>query len=620
MITRRHFLKTASIATAALTVPTTHSLAKGKKTAQQPNILWIIAEDASPHIGCYGETAIITPNLDALADEGIRFENAFVTCPVCSPCRSALVTGIYQTTLGAHNHRSQTDSGKGKASPQYYDSFKLPDKVPMISDIFRKNGYYTTNGAYSASGKYGIGKTDYNFINPTPPYDGTDWRDCPEDKPFFAQIQLHGGKARNDTSSDNIKDFTLPPYYPDHKIMHDDWVTYLNSWRKQDRQVGDIVEKLKQAGKLDNTVIFFLTDHGISHIRGKQFLYDEGIRVPLIIRFPDGRLAKTVRDDLTIQIDLAPTSLALAGIEIPKHFQGHDIFAKESRPREFIISGRDRCDETLDIIRCVRSQQYKYIRNFMSYRPHTQPNQYKDAKQIVITMKQLHKEGKLNELQSRIFNPTRPTEELYDLKSDPFEINNLAADTKYAKKLEEMRKTLCRWMAETKDMGLICEPIIEDLGKKYGNKYNILQDNKYADLTTQLIKTIEAGEKKDLKTLRKALETGSAFEQYWAATWLGVNKDSQSEPALKEMAKSEISALRIASLLALHKIAPKNKYLEKLTTEINNPNAIVGMYAMNAIEQTEVLNKTTEKVADIALKSDYNFTKRYATRLKSKFK
>ncbi|MBN1766259.1 MAG: sulfatase [Sedimentisphaerales bacterium] len=314
-----------------------------------------MAEDASPHIGCYGETAIDTPNLDALAEQGIRFENAFVTSPVCSPCRSALVTGIYQTTLGAHNHRSQTDSGKGKARPQYYDSFKLPDTVPLISDIFRKAGYYTTNGAYSASGEYGVGKTDYNFISPTPPYDGTDWRDCPEDKPFFAQIQLPGGKDRNDTSSDHIKDFTLPPHYPDHQVIRDDWKTYLNSWRKQDRQVGDIVKELKQVGKFDNTVIFFLTDHGISHIRGKQFLYDEGIQVPLIIRFPDGHMAKTVRNDLVLHIDLAPTSLALAGIEIPEHFQGHDIFDKSIAPRDFIVSARDRCDETIDIIRCLRT-------------------------------------------------------------------------------------------------------------------------------------------------------------------------------------------------------------------------------------------------------------------------
>ena len=621
MITRRSFLKTTGFTTAALLCQTACSAPLAEKPRKQPNILWIFAEDASAHIGCYGETAIKTPNLDNLAAEGIKFDNAFVTCPVCSPCRSAFVTGIYQTTLGAHNHRSQSDTGKAKAGPQYYKSFELPQAVPMISDLFHKVGYYTTNGKYrSGPGKLSPGKTDYNFINPTPPYDGTDWKDCPGDKPFFSQIQLGGGKSRGDKSSNNIKEFTLPPYYPDHKVMRDDWQTYLNSWRKQDREVGEIVQKLKDAGKLNNTVIFFLTDHGISHIRGKQFLYEEGIRVPLIIRFPDGRLANTVRNDLTLHIDLAPTSLALAGIEIPKHFQGHDIFAKKLTPRDYIISARDRCDETIEIIRCVRTRRYKYIRNFLSYRPHTQPSQYKDGKKILQTMKNLHKQGKLNELQDRIFNPTRPTEELYDLKSDPFETRNLAADPQYAKRLAELRKTLYDWMIETKDLGLIPEPILEDLGKKYKNKYNILQDKQFANLNSQIIQTIEAGEKKDIKTLRNLLETGNNCQQYWAATWLGVNKDKVSTPALKKIATSETPALRIASLLALHRIKLSDEYIKSLTNEINHPNMIVGMFAMNAIEQTEVLNKTTENAADIALKSPYNFTERYANRLKSKFK
>jgi len=620
MITRRNFMKTTGFTTAALLCQTVCSAPIAENYLQRPNILWIFAEDASAHIGCYGETAIKTPNLDKLAEQGVRFENAFVTCPVCSPCRSAFVTGIYQTTLGAHNHRSQHDSGKGRTGPEYFDSFKLPEAVPMISDIFAKAGYYTTNGKYKSDlAKLTSGKTDYNFINPTPPYDGIDWRDCPKDKPFFSQIQLGGGKSRGDKSSNNIKDFTLPPYYPDHKVMRDDWKTYLNSWLKQDREVGEIVQELKDAGKLDNTVIFFLTDHGISHIRGKQFLYEEGIRVPLIIRFPDGRLANTVRDDLTIHIDLAPTSLALAGIEIPDHFQGHDIFAKKLTPRDFIVSARDRCDETIEIIRCIRTSQYKYIRNFLSYRPHAQPNQYKDGKKISSTMKKLHKEGKLNELQARIFNPTRPTEELYDIRSDPHETNNLATDLKHAKQLAELRGILYNWMIETKDLGLIPEPIAEDLGKKYQNKHNILQAKENNNLTTELIKTIEAGENKDLKTLRKLIETGNNSQKYWAATWLGVNKDKKSIPALIKLTTSETPALRVASLLALHKIKPKDEYLKGLTNEINNPNMIVGMYAMNAIEQTEVLNKTTENAADIGLKSSYNFTERYAARLKAKF-
>ena len=146
MTTRRDFLKAVSLSTAGLALSTHRSIAETKQN-QKPNILWILAEDASPHIGCYGESAIDTPNLDVLAENGVRFENAFVTCPVCSPSRSALVTGLYQTTLGAHNHRSQRASGKGSTRASYHDSFRLPDGVPLISDLFREAGYYTCNGS-----------------------------------------------------------------------------------------------------------------------------------------------------------------------------------------------------------------------------------------------------------------------------------------------------------------------------------------------------------------------------------------------------------------------------------------------------------------------------------------
>lgn len=619
MITRRHFMNIASMSVAALPFAAGCCLGKTKRASQRLNILWILAEDASPHIGCYGETSIKTPHLDRLASEGVRFDNAFVTCPVCSPARSAFVTGLYQTTLGTHNHRSQRDSGKGGTGPEYFDGFKLPDTVPMISDIFAKAGYYTTNGKYkSGEAKLTPGKTDYNFINPTLPYHGTDWRDCPQDRPFFSQIQLGGGKSRGDRSTHNIREFELPPYYPDHAVIREDWQTYLNSWLKQDREVGEIVKALRDAGRLDNTVIFFLTDHGISHLRGKQFLYEEGIRVPLIVRFPNQRLAGTVRQDLSLQIDLAPTSLALAGLDIPAHLQGHDLFAKDLAPRDFVVSARDRCDETIEILRCVRTPRYKYIRNFLSYLPHAQPNQYKDGKKISSAMKKLNREGKLNELQARVFNPTRPKEELYDLKSDPYETRNLAADPGYARQLSRLRRTAYDWMVKTGDLGLIPEPIAEDLGRQYGNKHRILKANENKTLIRTLIDTMDAGEDRDFEALHKALRTGNDCQKYWAATWLGVHQHRRAVPQLKRLSKHRTAALRVASLLALHRIDPSDDHLKKLTSEIAHPNVIVGLYAMNAIEQTGVLDETTERAADIALQSDYEFTNRYGKRLKTK--
>lgn len=615
MITRRSFLKTAGVAMSALAWGRTESFSAHEQN-RRPNILWILAEDASPHIGCYGETAIHTPNLDALAAEGVRFDNAFVTCPVCSPSRSALATGVYQTTLGAHNHRSQRQKGKGGGNTHYYDSYRLPNTVPMISDLFREAGYYTCNG--SGPSTKGNGKTDYNFINTSPPYDGANWRARPKDRPFFAQIQLTGGKKRQRPENGHIGEFSLPPYYPDHTVLRDDWSTYLNSWLNQDREVGQIMRDLRDAGVINNTVIFFLTDHGISHIRGKQFLYEEGLRVPLIVRFPNGLMVGIVRSDLVLHIDLAPTSLALAGIPIPDHLQGNDVFAKEYKVREFVVCARDRCDETIDIVRCVRTKTFKYIRNFMSYRPHAQENQYKDGKQIMKTMRQLHAEKKLNQLQDRVFLPTRPPEELYDLQKDPNETVNLAEHEDYAAQLVKLRKTLYDWMVETRDMGLIPEPILEDLGRKHGNKSNVFQDEKNAGLIRGIIDVIEAGEKKDFNTLRKFLVSGCPSEKYWSATWLGHHCDAKADASLTTLATDKVPVLRIAALLAFCKLGQEEEYLPLLIREIDNPNLIVGMYAMNAIEQTAILNEMVSNAAETACNSKYEFTRRYGRRLRSK--
>ena len=272
----------------AAAAPTTVVVASGarqqrERSENRPNVLWIVVEDASPHIGCYGETTIATPHIDRLAEHGVRFPSAIVTCPVCSPSRSAMVTGMYQTTLGAHNHRSQRSSGKGGGNLSYYDSYRLP--VTSVPKLFREAGYHVTN-----SGLNKAGKTDYNFVAPDL-YDPGDWTDRKPGQPFFAQVQLHGGKARG-AKVDNPVDprrVALPPYYADHPVIRRDWAAYLNSWIKTDNEVGQIIDSLRQAGVLENTAIFFWTDHGVSHLRGKQFLYDEGIRVPFIVQLPRRR-------------------------------------------------------------------------------------------------------------------------------------------------------------------------------------------------------------------------------------------------------------------------------------------------------------------------------------------
>ena len=590
-----------------LTVAFTATLwgAEGKK----PNILWIVVEDASPHIGCYGETSIKTPHIDGLAAEGVRFDRAMITAPVCSPARSAMATGMYQTTIGAHNHRSCSTSKKASGNTAYYDSYKLPPQIPLISHLFRKAGYYTSNG-FLSNGKRS-GKTDYNFIADKM-YDGIRWQDH-GNKPFFAQIQLRGGKSRPRRYKGGT--FKLPPYYPSDRVFKDDWAGYLASWEKTDSEVGQIVGSLKKAGVYDNTLIIFMTDHGISHIRGKQFLYEEGLRIPMIVRFPDKRFAGTARKDLAIQIDMAPISLAAAGLSIPDHLQGKNVFAEDYKPRDMVFSGRDRCDETIEILRSVRTPRFKYIRNFLSYRPHLQHNQYKNKKTITRHIRKLHDAGKLNELQSRFFTVPRPTEELYDLEADPFETKNLAGTAEHKDTAAKLRNSLYQWMVASGDPGLIPEPILEDLGKKHGSKLAAMAQPQMKTLIPNLIRVIEAGERKDLAMVRKSLAAEDPNDRYWAATWAGVNRDKDAIPALKDLANDKTPAVRVAASLSLCQLGQADIYFPKLVELIDDPNLIVGMYAMNAIEQSEVRDKRAAEAAKIAKKSKYEFTRRYAKRL-----
>lgn len=466
-----------------------------------PNILWFVVDDMSAHFSCYGETLIQTPAVDKLAAEGTKFTRAYVTAPVCSTCRSALITGMYQTTIGAHHHRS----GRGELK------IHLPEGVTPVPALFQKAGYYTCigsgltdldyRGMPFGTGKAGkknkkvaapnqkarLGKTDYNFEWDAAMYDSHDWAGR-GDKPFFMQVQLHGGKLRADTleanralaararqelgSSTDPAKVTLPPYYPRDPVLLEDWAAYLDSVRLTDLHVGRVIERLKKEGQLDNTLIIFMTDHGISHARGKQFLYDEGAHIPFVVRGPNIPTA-AVRSDLIQQIDMAALSLAAAGIPIPEKMQGRDIFAKDYRPREAAFSARDRCDETIERLRSVRSDRFLYIRNFFPNRPHLQPNAYKDHKAIVIALRAAHEAGTLPSVSEELlFSPTRPAEEFYEYVNDRWQITNLAANPDFKAQLESHRAQLDEWIASSQDKGFESEAMYDSDMAEYLKKDN----------------------------------------------------------------------------------------------------------------------------------------------------
>ncbi|MDP6444514.1 MAG: sulfatase, partial [Pirellulaceae bacterium] len=420
----------------------------------RPNVLWIVAEDQSRHYGCYGEELVDTPRVDRLAQEGVRFTNAFVTAPVCSTCRSALVTGMYQTSIGAHHHRS----GRGE------QKIRLPEHVKLIPQLMQEAGFFTSLGAIghvTGKGRKGkLGKSDYNFEWNPSVYDGGDWSQRKQGQPFFAQVMIGGGKSRSAARNNKqiphvaVSKVELPPYYPNHPAIREDWAAYLDTFTLMDRQLGQILDRLESENELDKTVIFFLTDHGVSHARGKQYCYDEGMMVPLIVRAPGRVAAGKLRTDLAAHIDIAASTLYFANVEIPDYMQSRPLFGPAAKPREFGVSARDRCDETYDRIRAVRTKKYKYIRNGFPTRPHLQPCVYKDQKEIYKALRGWRADGKLNELQQRLlFSPRRAAEELYDLEKDPWETNNLAQSPDHANQLKHLRETLDHWIAETNDRG-----------------------------------------------------------------------------------------------------------------------------------------------------------------------
>ncbi len=463
----------------------------------RPNILWFVVDDMSANFSCYGEKTIATPNVDRLAKEGVRFSRAYVTAPVCSPCRSALVTGMYQTTIGAHHHRS----GRGELK------IELPAEVTPTPKLFQQAGYYTCIGSGLADldyrglpfgagkGKKGknaagsrLGKTDYNFEWDRRIYDSHDWADRKPGQPFFMQVQLHGGKLREGAEAARVQfrerakrelgagtdpaKVTLPPYYPRDPVLLQDWADYLDSVRLTDLHVGRVLGRLEKEGLLADTLIIFMTDHGISHARGKQFLYEEGAHVPMIMRGP-GLPAGQVRADLVEHIDLAAVSLAAAGITVPSWMQGKDVLAPGYAKREEAFSARDRCDETTEKIRSLRTDKFIYVRNYHPGRPHLQPCAYKDGKPIVQKLRELHASGSLDPLAEKIlFSPTRPKEELYELATDPHQTRDLAGDPAYASVLEDHRRRLDAKLSATREPGPESMAMYDSDMKPYVGKGN----------------------------------------------------------------------------------------------------------------------------------------------------
>jgi len=480
---RRRFMQVVAGSTAALTLPEICLNAAEKDGPQKPNILWISTEDISPDLGCYGDSYAITPNIDKLAARGIRYTNVYSHSGVCAPTRSGIITGMYPTTIGTHHMRC-------KGVPPAY--------VKCFSEYLRAAGYYCTNNV----------KTDYQFDPPASAWDENSrkahWRNRDKDQPFFAIFNFtttHESQIRNRNKlmleriaalkphekHDPAK-AVLPPYYPDTPLVRKDWAQYYDIITLMDKQVAGVLKQLEDDGLADDTIVWFWGDHGRGLPRGKRWIYDSGLRIPLIIHVPakwrklvmpdnpDAVKPNTVNDELVAFIDFAPTMLSLTGIKIPDHIQGRAFLgSQKAEPREYIFAARDRMDEAYDLIRAVRDKRYKYIRNYMWYVTRGQDINYMNQMPTMQEMRRLNAEGKLKGPQKQYFEPTKPVEELYDTTTDPHEIKNLAGDPKYKDVLRRMRVIHAKWVRETRDMGLIPEPEFDEM-KRPGGKYEKTAD------------------------------------------------------------------------------------------------------------------------------------------------
>jgi len=478
-LNRRTFLQVASGSAA---VAALGSIVKaqdpGNGSAARPNFLWISTEDINPDLGCYGDPYAVTPNIDRLATQGVRYNNVFSHSGVCAPTRSGIITGMYPTTLGTHHMRCQ-------GVPPHY--------VRCFPEYLRAAGYYCTNNV----------KTDYQFEPPFTAWDECSnkahWRNRPKDKPFFAVFNFtltHESQIRNRTPQmmkrlgslgpgerhDPAK-AQLPSYYPDTPEVRRDWAQYYDLITLMDKQVQDMLNQLEADGLAEDTIVWFWGDNGRGLPRGKRWLYDSGTRVPLIVRVPEKwrKLAAPnkpdavqpgmVVDDLVAFIDFAPTMLSLAGIDIPKHIQGRAFLGRQKAPpREYVFGARDRMDEAYDLIRYVRDKRFKYLRNYLWHLSRGQDINYMNQMPTMQEMRRLNAEGKLAGPQKQYFEPTKPVEELYDIVADPHEVNNLAGDPKHKDVLERMRKVHNEWYRDTMDIGLLPEPMFDEL-KRPGGTY-----------------------------------------------------------------------------------------------------------------------------------------------------
>lgn len=461
----------------------------------RPNILWISCEDISPHLGCYGDSTARTPNLDHLAKEGIRYTNAFSCHGVCAPSRTGIITANYPIALGANHMRSRAN---------------LPPHVKLFPQYLRQAGYYCTNNS----------KTDYNLNwDQKATWDESSgkahWKNRQDkNQPFFSVFNLtmtHESKVwksgwqgvvtdLKESDRHRPEDMIVPPLYPDTETVREDLARIADIITVMDQKVGQLLHELDDAGLAENTIVMFWSDHGDGLPRAKRWPYDSGTKVPMIVRVPEKYKAQAVMgtsgstDDRLINlIDLGPTALSMAGVELPEGISGQPFLGPRQPPaREFIYGARDRVDERFDLVRTVRNRNFRYVRNLMPWRPALQNITYSEQNSTRQEMRKLLAEEKLAPQSAQWFKKPRAAEELYDLNADPWELVNLAKDPAHEATLKALSAECDRWQLDVRDAHLLPEVMLDAAEQKDGSRWMVLHGSDGMVRTEKLLNAAKA--------------------------------------------------------------------------------------------------------------------------------
>ena len=550
------------------------------QTTDKPNILWIVSEDNSPFIGAYGDTFATTPNIDKLATQGVLYTNAFAVAPVCAPSRSCLITGMYPPGLGTENMRS---------------TYAIPNFVKFYPKYLREAGYYTTNNA----------KKDYNVAQ-----DQEDAWDESSGKatyanrkpgqPFFAVFNIgtsHESSIHKSIPTDKLRHdpakVTLPPYHPDTPEMRHDWAQYYDKVEDMDTEVGQFLADLEKSGEAENTIVFYYSDHGGVLGRSKRFMYESGLHIPMVIRFPKkyAHLAPgkpgTKTDRIVTFLDFAPTLLSLVDVKIPDYMQGKAFLGKQQAPeREYANAFRGRMDERIDLVRGLRDKKYRYIRNYMPHKIYGQYIEYLWKAPSMGSWEAAYKAGTLNAVQ-RKFWETKPVEELFDVEADPHNVNNLAGDPKYKAVLERMRQANHDYTIGIKDVGFLPEAMMEDISNiiplydyARSGHYDVEKVVAAAELTSE-------GDPKNINKIMKMLSDEDPIVRYWAATGCTIlgHYAAPAKYDLMTLLKDKEVSVRIAAAEALTHLGEKEKAVQVLSEALGSDIQMARVQALNVLEQ-----------------------------------